>query len=243
MALRDQFWILLAGNLFSFIGSLLVMLFFLRDRILRRALNNHATMVLLAVVFLRSLSFLVYQIYEKCFTNYTWHPTLYFLISFFITYGLYTTQIIFVVWATFERHIFIFHEQWVRTQRQRLFFHYLPNIVLFVYCSVYFSVITFAPLCETSSEAILAGLVSNPCSLDLALIGMGDLVLHHVVSIMLIAFFSVTLIVRVIRQKQRLNQPIQWRKHRKMTIQMLFTSLFYLICDAPWTMIVFALKN
>ena len=49
-----------------------------------------------------------------------------------------------------------------------------------------------------------------------------------------IALFSIALVIRVVWQKRRLQQPIQWRRHRKMTIQLLFvTSLFYVIYLPP----------
>ncbi|CAF2709342.1 unnamed protein product [Rotaria sp. Silwood2] len=56
------------------------------------------------------------------------------------------------------------------------------------------------------------------------------------------------LIIRIVKQKHRLNQHINWRKHRKMAIQLIsITLLFYVLylpniitailfgCGVPWS--------
>ncbi|CAF1456417.1 unnamed protein product [Rotaria sp. Silwood1] len=57
-----------------------------------------------------------------------------------------------------------------------------------------------------------------------------------------------TLIIRIVKQKHRLNQHVNWRKHRKMAIQLIsITLLFYFLylpnvivaivfgCGVPWS--------
>ncbi|UJR19964.1 hypothetical protein I4U23_023096 [Adineta vaga] len=47
---------------------------------------------------------------------------------------------------------------------------------------------------------------------------------------LLIGFGSISLILRVILQKRRLQRHIYWRKHRKMTLQLIsITSIFYIL--------------
>ncbi len=59
---------------------------------------------------------------------------------------------------------------------------------------------------------------------------------------LIIVIFSIALIARVLRQKQRMHRPIQWRKHRKMTIQLLSISALYLIFNSPWTILIFMIR-
>ncbi|CAF1356344.1 unnamed protein product [Adineta steineri] len=69
---------------------------------------------------------------------------------------------------------------------------------------------------------------------------MWELLAHQVIPTLIIVIFSITLIVRALQQKQRVNQRIQWRKYRKMTIQLLSISALYLAFNSPWVFILFA---
>ncbi|CAF1350950.1 unnamed protein product [Adineta ricciae] len=242
MSLSPEFWISRTANILSLITASFALSILLFDRSLRHALHNHIIIVLLSVVFVRSALNLFYNIYINILADLAWNPILYYLIWFFIDYALHTTQIILVVWAAIEQHILIFHDQWLRMRSKRFLLHYLPVIILLTYSLIFFSVITFAPFCQNSADDILAGITTNPCSLDNEMLGSWELICHHIVGICIIVLSSLTLIVRIIRQKQRLHRSIQWRKHRKLTIQMLLTSMFYLVCDTPWVTIVFALR-
>ncbi|CAF4080457.1 unnamed protein product [Adineta steineri] len=52
-----------------------------------------------------------------------------------------------------------------------------------------------------------------------------------------ISLLSLGLIVRVIRQKRRVQQRINWRQHRRMIIQLLSISCLYIFFDAPTVLI------
>ena len=55
--------------------------------------------------------------------------------------------------------------------------------------------------------------------------------------------FSIAIIVRIIRQKRRIHQPIIWRKHRKMTLQMISISVLYLLFNSPWVVTMFVFQG
>ena len=44
---------------------------------------------------------------------------------------IYSLQVTLFAWASIERHILIFHDQWVSTQSRRLFVHYILYNLLF----------------------------------------------------------------------------------------------------------------
>jgi phosphatidylglycerophosphate synthase len=56
----------------------------------------------------------------------------------------------------------------------------------------------------------------------------------------IIIFFSIFLLVRVIRQKRYIHQRIEWRKFRKMTIQLLSISALFFFFSLPTVVISLA---
>jgi hypothetical protein len=235
-----RFWTYLISDVLSVTCSLFVLYSLLFDRALRRALNNHVIIVLLFIGLVHELTSVPWILYRYHFGVPLVQTSTFYLASFFFDYSLYTTQIILFAWATLERHILIFHDQWVSKKPNRFFFHYLPISSILIYCVVYYSIITFGPFCKSSFVFFLAGGYIIPCVYSNTILATWDLLAHQVIPTFIIVIFSIALIVRVLRQKQRINQPFQWRKHRKMTIQLLSISALYLVLNFPWTIILFA---
>jgi len=65
---------------------------------------------------------------------------------------------------------------------------------------------------------------------------MWDLIVHQTLPNLTIAVFSVALLARILHQKHHMHQPIQWRKNRKMTVQLLPISILYIIFAFPLTL-------
>jgi hypothetical protein len=164
------------------------------------------------------------------------------LFSFFFDQGIYSTQIALFAWAAIERHILIFHDRWVSTRKKRWLVHYLPIIIILIYYLVYYSLVSFGPFCENSIDVFTTGCLYTPCVFDKTVLGIWDLIAHQFIPTLIIVIFSIALIGRVLRQKRKMNQPIQWRKNRKMTIQLLFVSTLYIITSAPWIILIFAVQ-
>ena len=61
---------------------------------------------------------------------------------------------------------------------------------------------------------------------------------NNIIPTFTIVIFSVALFIRILHQKQRVRQRIQWKRHRKMTMQLLSISTLYLFVTAPWAMII-----
>ncbi len=165
--------------------------------------------------------------------------TTFYLIWVFIDYAFYSAQIALFAWATIERHILIFHDKWIATRKKRLFIHYIPIAAISIYCFIYYCLIYFGPFCENSFDSFVAGGIYIPCLFSRTFLGTWDLIVHQFIPTLVIVIFRALLILRVIWQKLRLHQRIKWRRHRKMTIQLLSISCIYLICNVPWTSLVF----
>ncbi len=72
------------------------------------------------------------------------------------------------------------------------------------------------------------------------LLGGLDSVVNNILPILIISIANFIVVFRVIYQKRRLNQANIWRKQRKMTIQLLCSSLLYLVPSLPLNSFFFA---
>jgi hypothetical protein len=76
---------------------------------------------------------------------------------------------------------------------------------------------------------------------------MWDFIVDQLVPIFTIIVFSTSLFVRVLRQKHRMCGMINWRKHRKMAIELLSISIFYVLILLPYAIVyivrIFGLIN
>ena len=138
-----------------------------------------------------------------------------------------------VAWASIERYILIFHDKWVSTKKKRLFVHYIPLILAVAYCLIYYGGGIFVLQCNRpfSYNVVYCGFTSCVTS---SILPLFEFISGGILCSLIILSFNIILIIRIIRQKRRVHQPIRWRKHRKMTLQLLFiTSLFYVFYLPP----------
>lgn len=234
-----RFWFFLFSDILSILCSFFVPYHVLSIRNFRRSLHNHTIVILLLINLIYELIDipLILQYYRL---NGVWQTTP-ILSQFwpFIDSGLYTTQLIVFAWSTIERHILIFHDRWLLGKRKLLFFHYFPLIILLLYCLIYYILIIFYPFCEYLNYQLVINGAYVPCIYLNPIFSQWDLISHQIIPTFLIIIFSMGLLVRVLWQKTRLRRSIQWRKQRKLTIQVLSISILYLLFQFPWTFFQF----
>jgi len=229
-----RIWLILLSNIGSLICSLFVLGHLLFGRTLRQGLHNHVIIIVLVLGVILELTDIPWILIFYRF-GVAWQSTPTFcLIWNFIDISMYMATSTLVAWASIERHILIFHETWVSTKKKRLFVHYIPLLVILSYCFLYCAGIYFMLSCNNSYyySIIFCGFLN--CEYKSAALRLAELVTSGILCSLLIVFCNFTLVLRVLRQKRRLNQPIQWRKHRKLTIQMLsVSSLFFFLYLPP----------
>jgi hypothetical protein len=230
-----RFWLLLIPNILSILCSIFVLYHLLFIRTLRQALNNHVIIVLLLIGLIDELITVPFILYYYRFGT-TWKLTTSFSRFWtFISYLCYTTQLIGFAWASIERHILIFHNQWVSTKKKCFFVHYLPLLTILIYCFTYYFAFTLFPFCRDLNYQSPTDGIPVPCMLIDPILGKWDTICHQIIPTFIIVISSSSLLLRVLRQKTRLNRLIDWRKQRKMTIQLLFISVLYLLFNFPRT--------
>ena len=152
-------------------------------------------------------------------------------------YGFYGAITVFLAWRSIERHLLVFHHQYLRTKRQKFLFHYFPLIVISIYLSgFYLGAIVFPP-CETNFdfESLACGL--SPCYEEISLLNIWDYIVNGIACTFLETIVSTALLIRVLSHKRRLTQTMHWRKHRKMAIQLLSISFLTLTIVFPQSLI------
>lgn len=214
---------------------LLYQIFFKQN--LREALHNHMIIVLLVI----SLSSQVidigfYMIYSRIGS--VWLATPFFCKLWqFINIGLFNMIGMLLAYSSFERHILIFHSSLVSTRRKRLLFHYIPFSLTVIYGLTFYSYWILFPPCENFYDYTQPW-CGYSCVLTIYPAVVFDAIFNCTFAIILMVFFNVTLIIRHIQQKRRIHQQIQWRKHRKMILQLLSVSLLLLIFYLPLVMLI-----
>ena len=130
-----------------------------------------------------------------------------------------------IAWGAIERHILVFYSHYLRSTRKQVIFHYIPLFSFILYGYLFYIVMIFFPPCENFYETIL---------------NIYDTIVNCIFPTILIIFFNITLLVKHIRQKQRVQQVIQWRKHRKIILQSFSVCLLFLIFYLPLLVLITA---
>ncbi|CAF1540954.1 unnamed protein product [Adineta ricciae] len=235
-----RFWYFLCWDILSLSTTLFNLYFLLFDRTLRRAFHNHIFIVLLFICLIDEI-FTVPCFIRNDATTTPWQaPYDFYLFWAFLEYFLYSLQIGLFSWATVERHILIFYDRWLGTSKKRFLFHYFPIIFIISYSLTYHIIVYFGISCDAIFDAFLNGGLYAPCAFTRTPLGTWDLIAHQLIPTLTILISSVALILRVQWQKTRAHRIIDWRKQRKMLIQLISTSIIYLLFNAPWVGIILA---
>ncbi|CAF1218519.1 unnamed protein product [Rotaria sp. Silwood1] len=236
---RLQFWLLLIFGVPSLICSLFIIYQYLLDRTRRHALHNHIILlIILANVILICTDF-SWMLDSFRRSGHVLSATPAFcMIWWFLDFSLYNTQTVLLAWASIERHILIFHNKMITTTKQKIFYHYLPPVLILIYLFSFYVAVIFLPPCHNQFRYNAVECGANPCFLSVEILALWDSIVHSALPTLIIAIFSLALLYRVIAQKKRLRQPIQWRKYRRMSMQLLTLAAVYLFLNFPLTIIM-----
>ncbi|CAF4527378.1 unnamed protein product [Rotaria sp. Silwood2] len=228
-----RFWIFLISLITTLACSIFVLYHLLIDRTLRNALNNHVIIVLL-------FNNLMYQLIDIPLSLSFYHlgnvwPASPILCLFwmFIDETFLSLSLILVAGASIQRHILIFHKRWLSTDKKRFFIHYLPIVILSFYIIVFHFITILFPPCQNIFNYQLSVCGYPLCYYDIRLVLIWDIAINKILPTLTIVVFSIALLVRVLLQRRRMHQYVQWRKHRKMTIQLLAIAMLYLFLYIP----------
>ena len=228
-----RFWLLLLSDIPSIICSIFVLYHLISNRKSRSALHNHTVILLLTIALLFQLTDIPwYLIFIR--QGYVW-PRIpaRCLMWWLVDLGFYNTTALILAWTSIERHILVFHNRWILTEKQRFFVHYLPLILLLLYSTIYYTYVIFFPPCLHTFIYTLPVCAATPCHLLHPILGLWEMGIHGCLTTIIVACFSIALLVRVIVHKRRRNRVFRWKIYRKMIIQLLSISAMYLLLNFP----------
>ncbi|CAF1467375.1 unnamed protein product, partial [Rotaria sp. Silwood1] len=138
-----------------------------------------------------------------------------------------------VAWASIQRYILIFHHGWMSTQKKKILLHYIPITTIIIYGIILYMTIDLFLSCDRSYYSTILYCGFSSCAYNSTAYSIFELITGGITNIKIIAICSMILIIRLIKQKHRLNQQLNWRKHRKMAIQLLSIILLFYIFYLP----------
>ena len=235
-----RFWMYLVFEIPSLICCIFVLSHFLLIRTLRQALYNHMIIFLLILNLIVQITDIPWILHFYRLDQISLSTKTFCMVWVYIDETAAITTTLLFSWTTIERHILIFHDRWVSTSKRIFFVHYLPMILLSLYCLCFSIIVILFPPCANTFhfDQVICGYPL--CFYEDDFVGIWDLLVNHMLPTVLIVLASATLLGRIIYQKKRIRQPIRWKKHRKMAIQLLAISVLYLILYIPVTLVEFA---
>ncbi|CAF3360691.1 unnamed protein product [Rotaria socialis] len=228
-----RFWLLLIAMVPSVACSIAILYYTLSSRTRRRGIHNHFIILLLC-------NNLIYELIDiSLFLNYYRSGTVVpatkslCLMWMFVDETLYNVSTVTIAWASIERHIIIFHDKWLSSVKKRFLLHYAPYAIVITYTILFHFVVIVIPPCENTYN-YTQEICGHPlCSHNSKLVGTWDSVVHNIIPAITIVIFSISLLARVLIKNHRMRRAFQWRKHRKIAIQLLLISFLYLLLYIP----------
>ncbi|UJR11624.1 hypothetical protein I4U23_015805 [Adineta vaga] len=218
----------------SIICSIFTLTHLVLNRRLRLTLYNHTLLALLIIsIFDSFLSHPFTLNYLR--TGRATPATNAMCISWNFFNALCTTSIYWTMaWSSMERHLLIFRSSLFTTSRGRLLFHYMP---VFLMAGIYpissnvVIVLLYPCTHQFNMQSLFCGYV---CALRIPSVALFFRIAHNFIPVSILTSFTLMLIVRVLKQKRRVqNNLLNWRRHRRMFIQLLTLASLFLSLTSP----------
>lgn len=209
------------------------------NRVLRRETQNHVIILFLITNFFIVIVDLP-SILSILRTGLLWSRAKSFCFFYlFIDYYLFAASLLVMAYASFERHILIFHNNFLSTRSKRIFIRYLPMSFCIIYPFIFY-IFVFLLFPSTSHYDPTTKICADDSYLsDNLILTMYDTIGNGTIPTFLIIIFNMTFLFRVIRQKGRMCQNRNWTQYRKIIMQMFGISLLHLFTNMPYYMMVF----
>ncbi|CAF3785682.1 unnamed protein product [Rotaria socialis] len=235
-----RFWLLLVFNTPSIVCASCVIIHIIINRTQRRALYNHC--ILLILIFNLPIQLIDINLQIIYFHYGSVKPPLpsVCLIWWYIDYTCYLGSMILMAWLAVERHILIFHDGWICNRRRCFILHYTPMIIIAAYILLFYLAQIFFLPCQNTFDYTLPICGESPCFESYAFPSKWESIVNGILPITLETFASISFLIRVQLQKRRLGRSPQWRKTRRLAMQLSLMSALNIGLNLPSCLISFA---
>ena len=216
--------------------------------VITKSLHHHAVLLLIVLSFLYTSFDLPFSINYFRLGYHPYRSIPFCLWWYWLDYSLIAMSLFLTATASIQRHILIFHSQWLNVRRTRILLHYIPLIISLAYPALFYIVLMFLYPCEVYFDSSV-GWCAYPCYLDNILLYNVDWLVNNILPVFTIALANLTLVIRVIRsmRKIRHSQSQTWKRQKRLTLQLFAFSFLYVIVFVPTCLLaiirVLALPN
>ena len=232
-----QFGILLFVTIISIPCYAFDLFHILSNRTLYSALNNHVIVLLLVSNAIQTVTDVPLQLIYW-YTGIIWPQSLSFcLFLYFIDLYFFTSSFLLLAWASFERHILIFHGQFFNVRFRRLIGHYIPLGFCYAYPLIYYVVFFFFYPCENYYDTTWGDCFGSCYLWESSFMALYEQIAHGFLPMLFIIVFNLMLIIRVLQKRRRMNRQVTWTKNRRMTLQLLSVCSLVAILNSGYLVI------
>ena len=147
--------------------------------------------------------------------------------------SLLATNISLMAWTSIQRHILIFHSNWIQTQSGKWKWNYIPLIFCGTYPAVFYFACIIIYQCENHFDYTSSSMCGSICYAEVKWLLTFEWMTNGLIPSLIIPLASISLLLRVVIQARKMRRSVNWGSTRKMTIQLVMISLLYLIfCDS-----------
>jgi hypothetical protein len=241
LAYSIKFAVLITLEIPSILVSLAIFIYFGSNHNTRVTSHNHSILVLLLINLLQVITDLpmpmsffhldgiVQPATSAYCTWWTWYE-----------FSLNTVNGFLMAWISIERHLLIFHSNFIRniSIRKRRLLQVVPLIVCSIWGPLYYSfTVIISPMCTNTRDfdSLFCGM---PCYLSTNW-GTFDLFFDVILPVLIIFTFNLALFIRVVYQHMNVVGRIRnnWKRQRKMAFQLGIISFVYLVVWIPLSII------
>jgi hypothetical protein len=216
--------------------SIVIFAYFAMNRQARSKLKNHGWLVLLISNFIQLILDLPMPM-SYFHSGGVWPESNAYCVWWtWCDFSLNAIGLFLMAWISLERHIIIFCPHAIlQVPWKKWIFHFIPIILCLIWTPIFYLVIVvISPFCtnEWDFNVLICG---APCYFTANFLGPFDFIFNLAFPVMIIMFANLTLIIRVIYEKISRQQTINWRRHRKMVLQLWIVSSLYMGFWLPFT--------
>lgn len=230
---RIKFGVFSAFQIPSVICCLYIFFQYATRRNLHQSIHNHAIIVLL----FNSFAFMVIPLSANQAYFITSHvrpaSNLFCALWTWIHYSIDISNLILMAFACAERHWLVFRLNPMRNRCKRLAYHYIPISICLIYPWLFYFACIFLHPCEPVYDYTQL-LCMMPCYFLTKSVANLDTFLNNWTPIFAIPLLSAALFIRFLNQKRRMRiEVFQWKRDRRMGIQLLSITLLYCLAWGP----------
>ena len=220
----------------SIVCDLLVFTYFLyhwKQQVLKSP-QNHVIVCLLLASFIQKNTDIIFHLYYLRWGTVLYKSYTFCVIWNWLNYSLYCIILHLATWCCVERHLFVFHGQLMKKKWCLIVFHYIPLLICLLYTPILYICLIILPIICTNIWDYTNVYCGGACyAFADPFLGTFDWLFHNGLPALLIFVGNVLLFGRIIWQKIKHGRPVQWKRQKRMIVQLVFISALIMILAFP----------